>query len=160
MDLTPHTTDTEPSTTCSDLTVPDNGMISYNMGTASLRTMGTVATHTCNPGYTLNGGSTRTCWSDGMWSGSAPTCQRKDRVKAIVLWLIDCTVSTATCPDLTVPANGVIIYSSSTSPHPQGTVATQSCLNGFVPSTTSTTRMCLRDKSWNGSILTCECKLV
>ncbi|XP_064386164.1 uncharacterized protein LOC135334777 [Halichondria panicea] len=129
---------TDPPTTCPDLTKPANGMISYNMGTASLRPVDTVATYTCDPGYTLNGDTTNTCRSDGVWSGSAPTCG-------------------ATCPDLTVPANGVIIYSSSTSPHPQGTVATQSCLNGYVPSTTSTaTRVCRADRLWSGSALTCQ----
>ena len=65
---------TEPPTTCPDLTVSANGMISYNMGTASLRPVGTVATYTCDTGYTLNGGSTRTCGSDGVWSDSDPTC--------------------------------------------------------------------------------------
>ncbi len=64
--------------TCSDLTVPANGMISYNMGTTSLRPVNTVATYTCVTGYTLNGGSTRTCESDGVWSGLAPTCQGKE----------------------------------------------------------------------------------
>ncbi len=63
---------TEPPTTCPDLTVPANGMISYNIETASLRPVGTVATYTCVPGYTLNGG-TRTCGS-GMWSGNEPAC--------------------------------------------------------------------------------------
>ncbi len=65
-------------TTCSDLIAPTNGMISYNnMGTGSLRPVGTVATYTCNTSYTLNEGSTRTCGSDGMWSGFAPSCQGK-----------------------------------------------------------------------------------
>ncbi len=68
---------TEPPTTCPDLTVPANGMISYNMGAASPRPVDTMATYTCNPGFTLNGGSTRTCGSDGVWSGFAPTCQRE-----------------------------------------------------------------------------------
>ncbi len=64
-----------------------------------------------------------------------------------------------TCPDLTVPINGVIIYGSSTSPRSQGTMATQSCLNGYVPSTTSTaTRVCLSNGSWSESALTCQCK--
>ena len=55
-------------------------MISYNMGTASPRPVDTVATYTCNPGYTLNGGTTtRTCGSDGVWSGLDldQTCERK-----------------------------------------------------------------------------------
>ena len=34
-----------------------------------------MATYTCDTGYTLNGGITRTCESDGMWSGSPPTCR-------------------------------------------------------------------------------------
>ncbi len=75
---TVNTGPTELPTTCPDLTVPANGMISYNMGTASLRPVDTVATYTCNTGYTLNGGGTRTCGSDGVWSRSAPTCQGKE----------------------------------------------------------------------------------
>ncbi len=75
---TVNTGPTEPPTTCPDLTVPANGMISYNMGTASPRPVNTVATYTCDTGYTLTGGiTTRTCESDGVWSGSTPTCQRK-----------------------------------------------------------------------------------
>ncbi len=66
-----------PPTTCSDLTSPTNGAIAYNMGTTSQRPEDTVATYTCNPGYTLNGDTTRTCGSDGMWSGSPPVCHRK-----------------------------------------------------------------------------------
>ncbi len=73
-----HTEPTDPPpTTCFDLTAPTNGMIGYNMGTASSRPEGTVATYTCNPGYTFIGGGTRTCGSDGVWSGSIPVCQRK-----------------------------------------------------------------------------------
>ncbi len=64
-----------PPTTCSDLSTSTNGMISYNMETVSLRPVGTVATYTCNTGYTLTGDTTRTCGSDGMWSGKAPTCE-------------------------------------------------------------------------------------
>ncbi len=66
---------TEPPTTCPDLTAPANGMISYNMGATSPRPVDTVATYTCDTGYTLNGGTTRTCGSGGSWSGSPPTCQ-------------------------------------------------------------------------------------
>ncbi len=74
---TVNTGPTEPPTTCPDLTVPANGMISYNMETASLtRPENTVATYTCDTGYTLNGGSTTTCRSDGTWSGFSD-CQCK-----------------------------------------------------------------------------------
>ena len=72
---TVNTGPTEPPTTCPDLTVPANGMISYNMGTASLRLVDTVVTYTCDTGYTLNRDTTRICVSGGRWSGSPPTCQ-------------------------------------------------------------------------------------
>ncbi len=72
---TVNTGPTEPPTTCPDLTVPANGMISYTMGTASVRPEGTIATFTCNNGYTLTGGSFSQCQNDRTWSGTAPTCQ-------------------------------------------------------------------------------------
>ncbi len=66
--------------TCSDLPSLTNGVVDYGAGSTNNRPVDTVATYSCNPGYTFNGGSTRTCEIDGnngMWSGSAPTCQRK-----------------------------------------------------------------------------------
>ena len=66
-----------PDSDCSDLTMPSNGMISYNGGSTDNRPMDTVATYSCDTGYTLNGGNTRTCQSGRNWSGSAPTCPSK-----------------------------------------------------------------------------------
>ncbi len=64
--------------TCSDLPSLTNGNIDYGgAGSPDSRHVDTVATYTCDTGYTLNGGTTRTCGSDGVWSGSASTCQRK-----------------------------------------------------------------------------------
>ncbi len=57
---------------CMTLTSPTNGVISYSDPTLGNATM---ATYSCNAGYTFIGGSTRTCGSDGVWSGSPPTCQ-------------------------------------------------------------------------------------
>ena len=63
---------------CSDLPSLTNGNIDYGgAGSPDSRPVDTVATYTCNPGYTLNGGTNRTCGSDGVWSGSALTCQRE-----------------------------------------------------------------------------------
>ena len=64
--------------TCSDLPALTNGDIDYaGAGSSDSRPVDTVATYTCNPGYTLNGYTTRTCGSDGVWSGDTPMCQRK-----------------------------------------------------------------------------------
>ena len=56
---------------CGGLTNPANGQVSHTAGT----TFGQTATYSCNTGYNLVGGSTRTCQATGVWSGNAPTCQ-------------------------------------------------------------------------------------
>ena len=63
--------------TCTDLPSLANENVDYGAGSPDSRPVDTVATYTCDTGYTLNGDSTRTCRSDRLWSGSAPTCQRK-----------------------------------------------------------------------------------
>ena len=232
-----------PIVICSDLPSPTNGDIDYGGGSTNSRPVDTVVTYTYNTGYTLNGGSTRTCGSNGVWSGSDPTCQRKcywvstilllnvpipvQRYPALIYphwwfptmvdpltsdqWILELPTAVVmatlslegmppgsvwmegagvgqlqlvkvrcahfpplefidsthagpteppptTCPDLTVPTNGVIIYSPTTIPRLEGTVATQICLNEYVPSTTSTNRVCLSNRSWSGSALTCQCE--
>ena len=56
---------------CGALSNPANGRVSHTAGT----TLGQTATYSCNTGYNLPGGSTRTCQATGVWSGSAPICQ-------------------------------------------------------------------------------------
>ena len=56
---------------CGALTNLANGHVSHTAGT----TLGQTATYSCNPGYDLVGGSSRTCQATGVWSGSVPTCQ-------------------------------------------------------------------------------------
>ena len=60
-----------------------NGMITYVVdATAEFEVM-TIATHTCNAGFSLVGDMTRTCIVDdqvdivGVWSGSPHTCDDK-----------------------------------------------------------------------------------
>ena len=60
-----------PTVVCPSLSLT-NGMISYSDPTLG---EDSVATHNCDTSYTLKGDSTRTCDSDGTWSGSAPTCK-------------------------------------------------------------------------------------
>ena len=56
---------------CGNLTDPDNGSVNQTAGT----TVGQTATYSCNTGYNLVGDSSRTCQAEGVWTGSAPTCQ-------------------------------------------------------------------------------------
>ncbi len=61
--------------TCSDLTLT-NGNIVYSKEPPNNRPIYTVATHTCDTGYTLTGGSSnRFCIGGGKWVGSALTCE-------------------------------------------------------------------------------------
>ena len=56
---------------CGNLTNPANGQVSHPTG----KTFGQTAVYSCNPGYNLDGDSTRTCQATGVWSGSVPTCK-------------------------------------------------------------------------------------
>ena len=38
------------------------------------RTVGSIVTYVCLPGYTPQGDDERTCQSDGTWSGTPPIC--------------------------------------------------------------------------------------
>ncbi len=58
---------------CDHLPPLSNGNISYSFNGYPLRPYGTVATHTCNQGYTLSGDENRTC-NNSEWLGTMPTC--------------------------------------------------------------------------------------
>ena len=63
--------------TCSDLTLT-NGNIVYTKEPPNNRPIYTVATHTCDTGYTLTGGNSNRFCTDmggGKWTGSARTCE-------------------------------------------------------------------------------------
>ena len=55
---------------CGDPGTPTNGQRSL-----SSTTYNSVVTYTCGVGYTLQGSNSRTCQSDGQWSGSVPQCR-------------------------------------------------------------------------------------
>ena len=52
-----------------------NGGITYTAGLVDSRPINTVATYSCDNGYTLTGGVRVFCQNDGTWDGAAPTCQ-------------------------------------------------------------------------------------
>ena len=79
---------------CGTLTNPSNGQVNTT-GT----TLGQTATYSCNPGYNLVGGSTRTCQATGSWSGSVPTCQGMLLMQhfSYQVWYILCNSSFNSC---------------------------------------------------------------
>ena len=54
---------------CGPLPPPENGNVD-----ASITTIGSVATYSCNNGFLISGVSQRICQTDGFWSESAPSC--------------------------------------------------------------------------------------
>ena len=55
---------------CGDPGTPTNGQRSL-----SSTTYNSAVIYTCDVGYTLQGSTSRTCQSNGQWSGSVPQCK-------------------------------------------------------------------------------------
>ena len=61
---------------CPSLDSPSNGMINCSLGDDEVPSYEDTCSFTCDTGYKLTGNGTRTCQSDGMWSGSIAICSR------------------------------------------------------------------------------------
>ena len=59
---------------CSLLANPSNGVINCLLGDDGVLSYEDTCSFTCNTGYELTGSDTRTCQSDGSWSGSPVSC--------------------------------------------------------------------------------------
>ena len=57
---------------------------SCSSGTPGVGYEGDTCNFTCNTGYELTGSDTRTCQSDGSWSGSDDVCNRS-KVHLVIL---------------------------------------------------------------------------
>jgi hypothetical protein len=113
-------------------TAPMNG------GVTGGTTIGSMATYTCNNGYTItSGNASRTCnagGGTGTLSGTQPTC------------------GPVSCGSLSNPANGTVNTSGGTS---FGNTATYACNPGYAATGGSASRMCQADMNWSGSPLVC-----
>ena len=61
---------------CSALNRPMNGMVSCSLGDDGFYSYEDNCSFTCNTGYELTGSDTRTCQSNGSWSGTDTMCRR------------------------------------------------------------------------------------
>ena len=62
--------------TCLLLTAPSNGIIDCSVEDGGDSSYEDSCNFTCNTGYELTGSDTRTCQSNGSWSGSTAVCTR------------------------------------------------------------------------------------
>ena len=53
-----------------------NGVVDCSLGDDGVHSYEDTCNFTCNTGYELIGNDTRTCQSDGSWSGSNDVCRR------------------------------------------------------------------------------------
>ena len=60
--------------TCSTLSDPSNGMVDCSLGNDKVPSYEDTCKFTCNTGYNLTGSESRTCQSNGTWSGNVTMC--------------------------------------------------------------------------------------
>ena len=63
---------------CSLLDNPSNGMVNCSLGDDEVPSYEDTCSFTCDTGYELTGSDTRTCQSDGSWSGNSTMCRRSE----------------------------------------------------------------------------------
>ena len=61
---------------CPSLDDPSNGVVSCSLGDDGVPSYEDTCSFTCDTGYELTGSDTRTCQSNGSWSGSDAMCSR------------------------------------------------------------------------------------
>ena len=75
---------------CSSLRNPNSGTINCSLGDDRVPSYEDTCSFTCNTGYELIGSDTRTCQSDGSWSGDSAYCERGAGTHiCIILTLVD-----------------------------------------------------------------------
>ncbi len=139
---------------CPTLSNPTNGVIQYSDSFVPRATTST-ATYTCTAGYQLSGTAVRMCTTSGWSNSTTPTCTGLlvGSLYYVHEILYFCT---ATCNDLTSPANGMISYSPTTNPRLQGAVANYTCGTGYDIFGTNRTRTCQSDTTWSGGDIMCQ----
>ncbi|XP_065909622.1 uncharacterized protein [Dysidea avara] len=124
---------------CDNLTTPSNGeMTSCSSGSMGVGYEGDTCSFTCNTGYELTGSDTRTCQSNGSWSGSNNVCQR------------------VPCISLTDPNNGMVYCSLGDDGISSFEDTCNFTCNTGYELTGSDTRTCQSDGSWSGTESMCK----
>ena len=119
---------------CPNLTDPANGRVDV-----SGRTVGSLATYSCDEGFEENGLMVRVCGANGEWSGSDTEC-------------VD--VTTVICPLLPDPLDGSVMIASRNFRE----MAIYSCNNDFTLVGPNFVRTCTVTAEWSGIPPTCERK--
>ncbi|EDQ85702.1 uncharacterized protein MONBRDRAFT_38713 [Monosiga brevicollis MX1] len=114
---------------CDPLVAPANGELDVSNNGIFPAT----ATYNCQAGYTLTADGTRTCQTDGTWSGSVPAC------------------TGVPCETLTAPPYGAVSSTHNWFP----STVTFTCFDGYELAGASSLE-CRSDGSWSDSAPTCK----
>ena len=138
---------------------------------------GSIATYSCNEGFSLIGGnSTRTCRKGdnygivGVWDGLAPRCEctRLSNLISFAIIILFYFSTVIRCSPLNGIKNGNVTYSVSasdtdtTDPLPFGSMATYLCDEHFNLTSGNQTRICGVNSTkgvWSGVPSACSGKL-
>ncbi|XP_068706774.1 uncharacterized protein [Montipora foliosa] len=119
-------------TRCPQQSAPTNGMLE-----PCSNLPGQICRFSCSTGYVLGGASIRKCNNDGSWTGEQTNC------------------TVIRCPSLPTPTNGTKHGCVGVSSERYGTICGFSCDLGFS-FRGSSSRRCLENGSWSGSIAYCQ----
>ena len=142
---------------CPLLSSPSNGMINCSLGDDEVPSYEDTCSFTCNPGYELTGSNTRTCQSNGSWSGNNAMCNRGKcfLIYALLQFLTMCFLSVS-CPSLSEPSNGIINCSLGDDEVPSyEDICNFTCDTGYEL-TGSESRTCQSDGSWSDNHTMCN----
>ncbi|XP_053408488.1 sushi, von Willebrand factor type A, EGF and pentraxin domain-containing protein 1-like [Mercenaria mercenaria] len=114
---------------CHTPSAPINGKVNTTNGTIYQ----SVATFSCDIGYTLNGGNSTVCESSGNWSEHNLKCVIND------------------CGNLTAPGNGTVTFSNGTT---YTSIAYYDCHTGFDLHGANETS-CQANRAWDAQTPTC-----
>jgi len=140
--------------TCPSLTDPNDGVMTCSLGDDGVPSYEDTCSFICNTGYELTDSDTRTCQSDGSWSGSETMCSRGEKGVWICVFLKQNLV--VLCPSLTDPNNGTMtcLLGDDGVPSYEDTCSF-TCNTGYEL-TGMDTRTCQSDGSWSGSETMCS----
>ena len=140
---------------CSALEPPDKGSVTWTG-----LTEGSEATYTCDSDYLLEyGDQTRTCLSNGTWSGVKPTCLRMydyciciENIPSINLWAV--ILSAGICDELSLRNGNADITRVVDTNITEGSNATYTCDPDYQLSEEQF-RTCMSNGMWSGEEPTC-----
>ena len=133
-------------------------MVNCSLGNDGVYSYEDTCSFTCNTGYELTGSDTRTCQSNGSWSGRNATCRRGITYIRRILFLhvYFTIISIVSCLSLTDPNNGMISCSlGDDGVSSYEDICSFTCNTGYEL-TGSDTRTCQSDGSWSNSNVTCS----